>query len=195
MVQCRVCIAEVMSPRGCMDILNKDWVLLDSSSTVVCICIAGLIKQAHNCALVQAFYIYISWGHHDYKQEGHMHSLSFKVLFDLDSVSNILYLRMWQKLLCITMDTRKEGVMLVHTRNERVMKFRDCGDVLHYFDTSSHENPTNNRVSNYYSLSTVAKKTYFMHNKIEGADIVRYLQQTIGWTYDQKFKNMVVRIN
>ena len=52
--------------------------------------------------------------------------------------------------------------MLVYIGNDSVVKFKEFSDVIYSFNTSSHENPTNNRVSNYYFLSAVAyKKTYF----------------------------------
>ena len=38
------------------------------------------------------------------------------------------------------------------------MKLRECGDGLYYFDTPSHDNTTNNSVSNYYFISTIADK-------------------------------------
>ena len=53
---------------------------------------------------------------------------------------------------------RKSYAIIMHTGNNSAIKFRDFCDDLYYFDTSVHDNPTNNRVSNYSFLYTVAEK-------------------------------------
>ena len=92
-----------------------------------------------------------------------MLSLPFKVFFNPSSMANTLSLKDVVKTFCTTMDTRKERVMIMHTGNDSVMKFRECCDEIYYFNTSCHDNPKSNRVSNYYLLSTAAdNKTYFV---------------------------------
>ena len=78
--------------------------------------------------------------------------------------------------------------MIVRTGNDRVVKFRECGDILYYFDTSGHDNPTNNKVPNCYFLSTVAD------NKISGAnygDIIPILMVSIAQKQPQHIKNKI----
>ena len=58
--------------------------------------------------------------------------------------------------------------MLVYIGNDSVVKFKEFSDVIYSFNTSSHENPTNNRVSNYYFLSAVAYKKHTLRtNKLK----------------------------
>ena len=96
-----------------------------------------------------------------------MRSIPFKFFFNPDSIANIIYLKDTVKTFCITMYTSKDYEILVHIVSNRVMKLIEFSDGLYFWDNSGHENPTNNRVSNYYLLSTIAdKSTYFLREVI-----------------------------
>ena len=68
------------------------------------------------------------------------------IFFNPDSIENIPPLKDTTNNLFITMDISKDHKIIVHTGNGSVMLFRKCGDIFYYFNTSDHENSTNNRL-------------------------------------------------
>eukprot|EP00957_Ditylum_brightwellii_P033926 2570463-Ditylum_brightwellii.AAC.1 len=92
------------------------------------------------------------------------------------------------------MNTLEEHAVLVHLGDGKVIKFKECGDGLYYFDTAaplahSVSVTSNNGVLGYLFLQTIAENLeYYSKRKIEGAEEAQRLQCILWWpsTRDHK---------
>ena len=80
--------------------------------------------------------------------------------------------------------------------DHHVQTFKQCGDGLHFLDTSTLGNSvfsSNSAVNGYSYLQTVtSNKQYFTCCEIEGANAARNLQQLLWWPSDKTYHKAVV---
>ena len=94
------------------------------------------------------------------------------------------------------MDTTVENSMNVHVSDHHILKFKQCGDGLHFLDTSTLGNsvfPSNSAVNGYSYLQTVTShKRYFTCREVQGANAACNLQQLLWWPSEKTFHKAVV---
>ena len=96
----------------------------------------------------------------------------------------------------VTMDTTVKSSMNVHVSDHQVLKSKQCGDGLHFLDTSTLGNSvfsSNSAVNGYSYLQTVtSKKEYFICHEFQGANAARNLQQLLWWPSNKTYAKAVV---
>ena len=117
--------------------INKAWVLLDSCSTLSCICNPSLVTNVRLYTDIELMTVYTNGGQVEYDKVGTFTLLPFDVYFNGGSMVNILSLKDVSNKFRVTMDTTVEHSMNVHLSDHHVLKFKQCGDGLHFLDTST----------------------------------------------------------
>ena len=111
-------------------------------------------------------------------------------------MANILSLKDVSSKFRVTMDTTVEHSMNVHLSDNHVLKFKQCGDGLHFLDTSTLGNSvfsSNSTVNGYSYLQTVtSNKQYFTCRKVQGANAAHNLQQLLWWPSEKTYQTAVV---
>ena len=171
--------------------INPHWILLDSCSTLSCVCSPLLVSNIRECSPGNNMQVYTNGGIINYHKEADLKLLPFTVYYKKQSMANVLFVKDVADHFRITMDMFQECCMLVHLYNGSTLKFHKCGDGLYYLDTSCVIS-TNSSVSAYCFLQTVnSNKTFFTWHEIEGANNARLLQQHLWWPTDKTFKQII----
>ncbi|KAI2498510.1 hypothetical protein MHU86_15970 [Fragilaria crotonensis] len=113
-----------------------------------------------------------------------------EVWYNSKSIANILSLADVHKVCCVTMDSpHDKPALLVHCLDGSVMKFaeRESG-----FYVYNDPNVTNNTVTGYSILSTVAKqkKLFSRSREVKAADAARELYRKIGRPDENEFDSI-----
>ena len=174
-------------------LIDKNWLLLDSCSTMSCICNKELVENITTCKDTEVTRVYTNGGHVDYTRKANLQILPFEVFFNESSMANILSLKDVASKFKITMDTSIDRAMTVHINEHTLLRFQECSDGLYYLDTSTIAPKDNNvPVISYCNLQTVnSNKKYFSRREVQGADRARSLQQLLWWPSESDFKKLV----
>ena len=176
--------------------INKAWILLDSCSTLSCVCNPSLITDVRPCDESELMTVFTNGGQVEYDKVGIFSLLPFQVYFDERSMANILSLKDVASRFRVTMDTTVEHSMNVHVSDHQVLKFKQCGDGLHFLDTStlgSSVFSSNSAVNGYSYLQTVtSNKEYFTRREVQGANAARNLQQLLWWPSTKTYSKAVI---
>ena len=176
--------------------INRAWILLDSCSTLSCVCNPALITNVRPCDSDELMTVYTNRGQIEYNQVGTLAILPFNVYFHEGSMANIQSLKDVSKKFRVTMDTTVENCMNVHVSDHHVLKFKQCSDGLHYLDTStlgSSVFSSNSAVNGYSYLQTVtSNKRYFTCREVQGATDARNLQQLLWWPSKKTLHKAIV---
>ena len=191
------------------DIINENWILLNTCSTVNVCRNASIITDIRTCNNDKELTIVTNGGSQDYNQIGFFKYLPIPIYYNPKSIANILSFKEVASVpgICITMDTLTEKAIFVLLPDGRKMKFKECEVGLYYFNVNndlehSKHNNINKEVKDYSQgvnlLSTVAEnKSIFSKREIQGAKNARDLQQSLGWpsttTYKSYVKNNLIR--
>ena len=81
--------------------------------------------------------VYTNGGQVQYNRVGTFSLLPFQVYFDEQSMENILSLKDVSSHFRVTMDTMVEHSMNMHVSDHHVLKFKQCGEGLHFLDTAT----------------------------------------------------------
>ena len=149
--------------------IHKDWILLDSQSTVSVFKNAAMLTNIRRSPNVLR--ALTNEGHQDSTLLGDFPNLG-TVWYNNESLANILSLSKVSKVCRMTMDTGTEKAMCVRRLDGTVMKFveHECG--LYVYSP----NNTNQTTAGYTLISTVAgNKRMFTPRKVEAADSARAL--------------------
>ena len=145
--------------------ISKTWTLLDSCSTFSCICNPSFVTDIPPCNDTELMTVYTNGSQVQYDCVGMFSLLLFQVYFDEKSMANILSLKDVSSCFRVTMDTTVEHSMNIHVSDHQVLKFKQCGEGLHFLDTStlgSSVFSSNSSVNGYSYLQTVtSNKQYF----------------------------------
>ena len=182
-----------------MELINKNWLLLDTCSTISVCCNPNLVNNIKPCPPGHEVTVVTNGGAQSFEKEATLNILSIRVHFNHDSLANILSLSDVANLpgARLTMDSQVERAIILHLNQEEI-KFLECSDGLYYWDSSSNKSkPSINIYSpsstNNLSLTqTVAKnKAFFTKRDVQGADKARVLQSVIGWPSTTKFNHII----
>ena len=89
--------------------INRAWILLDSCSTLSCVCNPTLITNVRLCDDDELMTVYTNGGQIEYNQVGTLAILPFNVYFHERLMANILSLKDVSKKFRVTMDTTVEN--------------------------------------------------------------------------------------
>ena len=110
-----------------------------------------------------------------------------------NSMVNILSLKEVADSFRITMYTKEYHAMLVHYRNDKACRLKECGKGIYYLDISNPETillTTESVDTFYYFLSTVnVNVDYFTHGENESAYRARDLQHILVWPSNKNLVN------
>ena len=186
----KVTLAHFSLTQQKLELIDRDWILLDTCSTVSVFCNSSLVHNIRKCAPGQGLTVVTNGGAQTYDHTAEMEMLPLKVHFNTHSIANILSLSDVANLpdTKITMDTSQERAMLLH-HGDKVFKFIECIDGLYYLDTNLKSKST---VSNYSFINTVeGNKSQFTKRDIAGADRAREIQGQLAWPSDTAFQTIV----
>ena len=176
---------------GRTDIVNPDWLLLDSCSTVTTIKNPTLATNIADCAPGDEMRLTSTGGYLDHTKACTTKFLNINGYYNPYGLANICALRDVCDKYRVTMDSANAREMHVYLDKDRFMVFKECGDGLYYFDTKN-DNITKDPFNKYSFLNTVAaNKEHFHRLEIEGADKARILQQQLWWPSDEELKRIL----
>ena len=144
-----------------MEIIDKNWLLLDTCSTVSVCCNPNLVKDITSCSTSDALTIITNGGSQTFKQTATLNLLPLDVHYNPDSLANILSLSDVANLAGarITMDSKVERTINLHY-NGRTLKFKECSDGLYFLDTTKTEDNYSNTQIIAYNTSSPHSHTY-----------------------------------
>ena len=172
-MQCHKCFSQ-----SC--VVDKQWLLLDSCSSISCVTNKDLLSNLQNCVPRNEICVYTNGGTIDYTQEGDLSMFPFTVYYNPDSIANILSLKDVANSFRVTMDSASGKEMIVHCPDQTTLHFKECGDGLYYLNTADLDNFTNSSVIGYSLLNTVAdNQNYFTRREVEGAECPKFTRNII----------------
>ena len=165
--------------------IHKDWILLDSQSTVSVFKNAAMLTNIRRSPHVLR--ALTNGGHQDSTLLGDFPNLG-TVWYNNESLANILSLSEVSKVCRVTMDTGTEKAMCVHRLDGTVMKFIEHDSGLYVYST----NNTNQTTAGYTLLSTVAgNKRMFTPREVKAADSARALYRKLGRPSEAEFQTLL----
>ena len=178
-----------------LELINKNWVLLDTCSTVSVFCNPVLVKNIISCAPGDGITVLTNGGSETFNQVATSTLLPLQVHFNSSSIANILSLSDIANLegARLTMDTHIDRAINLHYQ-EKLIQFRECVDGLYYWDsTTSEHNKSKNTVTPYSSfVQTVASnQSFYSKRDIQGANKARLLQEQLAWPSDSAFERII----
>ena len=188
---------------GKRNLVDRNWVLLDTCSTDNVCCNPKLVDNVRTCKSDECLEIFSNGGSLKYDKIANFKLLPIKVHLNEKSLANVLSFKHVASIpgVRITADTEIEKSLVVHLPNEKKMIFKECDEGLYYFDTANFINK--NGVKDYFYskpnfhskvslLTTVSSnKAKYNTKEIKAANDARKLQQCMGWPSDQSFKNYI----
>ena len=179
-----------------LELIDRNWLLLDTGSTISVCCNPDLVTNIQQCVPGKGVTVVTNGGSQTFEEVADLKVLPIKVHFNPASIANILSLTDVANLpgARVTMDTERERAIVLHFDGSD-FKFKECHDGLYFLDTSITSNLNhNNAITNYLSclLQTVQQnKSVFTKNEISNADKARKIQEIIGWPSDTTFKSII----
>ena len=114
--------------------MPKNWLLLDSGSTISSVCNKDLL---HNIVQVsEPVLLFTNGGSQDYSERGTL-IINFEAYFNPKSMTNILSLSEISDICCITMDTSSSPSITVHLDDDKCLVFSKFCSGLYYYDIDS----------------------------------------------------------
>jgi hypothetical protein len=166
--------------------LHKEWILLDSQSTVLVFKNASMLTNIRRSPHVLR--AMTNGGHQDSTFHGNFPNLG-SVWYNSKSLANILSLSKVRKVCCVNMDTGNENAMCVHQLDGSIMKFVKHDSGLYVFLPN-----TNDTVTGYNLVSTIGEnKRMFTQRKIRDADTAGELYRKLGRPSEAEFQSLLRR--
>ncbi|KAI2508903.1 Reverse transcriptase (RNA-dependent DNA polymerase) [Fragilaria crotonensis] len=172
-------------PPECEHVINPDWILLDSQSTMSVFRNARMLRNIRNSGRVLR--ALTNGGYQDSTMVGNFPNLG-EVWFNKNSIANILSLAEVRKVCRVTMDTASEPALHVHRLDGSVMKFVEHPSGLYVYKS----NDTSDRVTGYTMVNTVAKqRKLFSRREVKAADEACELYRKIGRPAETEFVELL----
>ena len=132
----KITLAQFTLAQNKLELIDRNWVLLDTCSTVSVFCNSKLVNDIREVCPGSSLTGITNGGLQTYKYTANFNLLPLRVHFNTHSIANILSLSDIANLpnTKITMDSSKEKVMLLH-HNGRIIKFEECVDGHYYWDS------------------------------------------------------------
>jgi hypothetical protein len=179
-------IAFVLAQANAPDGLHKDWILLDSQSTVSVFKNASMLTNIRRSAHVLR--AITNGGHQDSKLLGDFPNLG-PVWYNNNSLANILSLSEVRKVCRVTMDTGNEAAICVHRLDGSVMTFVEHDSGLYVFMSNSSDT-----ITGYTLVSSVgAHKRMLTQREFRDADAARDLYRKIGRPSEVELQSILRR--
>ena len=187
----KVALAHFVLAQNQLELINRDWLLLDTFSTVSVFCNSELVNNIQPCQPGTGLTVITNGGSQTYKYTAETKMLPMKVHFNAHSIANILSLSEIENLpdsKLTRMDSSKERAILLHHKGQ-IFRFKECIDSLYYWDTKAKSKTP---VTNYSFINTVAhNKQQFTKKDVEGAENARNMQAVVAWPGDTQFQKIV----
>ena len=154
----KIALAHFTLAQNELEVIDKNWVLLDTCSTVSVFCNSELVHDIQACLPGTGLTVITNGGSQSYAHTAEFNMLPMKVHYNTHSIANILSLSDVANLpdTKLTMDTSKDRAILLHHKN-KVFRFKECADGLYYWNAAdSNTNKTKSAVTNYSFVNTVA---------------------------------------
>ena len=173
--------------------IPKEWVLLDSQSTVSVFNNAKYLTNIRNAD--RELKVILNGGTQVSNQIGDIQNFG-TVWYNPRSLANILSLAEVRKNNRVTMDTAEEAAMIVHRQDGSEMKFIEFKTGLYYYDgkvpETDNSGNNNDTISSYSFVQTVANNKKLYHKReIEGANKARELYIRLGRPSQHQFQKML----
>ena len=178
------------------DIINKNWLLLDTCSTHCVGCNPALFENIRNCSDEEVLHIETNGGSLVYDKIGISNFLGVSMHYNPGSIANVLSLSTVANIpgCRLTMDTEVEKAIVINMENGNELKFVECANGLYYYDTTNFNNKnTINHYSNFdnynfFINSVVNNKKSYNKKDIAKANEARRMHHLLCWPSTQQFK-------
>jgi hypothetical protein len=155
--------------------INQNWVLLDSESTVNIFSNKNFLKNIRRCNTVQGLRMHSNGGFQDTHMIGDLPGFG-PVWYNKGSLKNILSLAAVQKICLVTIDTLEEAAIVVHKHNGDKMKFLESSHGLYYYDTKAKTTS-----ANYWFINSVQEnKSLYTKQQLKNADLATRVYELVG---------------
>ena len=134
MAQIGRCLAQVSSGGA----VRNNWFLLESCSTIRCAKNNLIISNVKMSPSEENLRVCSNGGRIVYTMRGTLDILPMGVYVNDNSMVNILSLKEVADSFRITMYTKEYHAMLVHYRNDKACRFKECGKGIYYLDIEWH---------------------------------------------------------
>ena len=181
-----------------LELINKNWILLDTCSTVSVFCNANLVNNIENCSPGEDITVITNGGSESFAQITELQLLPLRVHFNESSIANIISLSDVANLdgARITMDSNIEKAINLHY-NDSIIQFKECADGLYYWDAGNNNDFDKSKsvVTPYLNFVQTVKsnKSYYSKRDIQGADKARKTQEQLGWPSDSTFERIIMK--
>ena len=163
-----------------LEIINKNWLLLDSCSTISVICNPALVHSIVPCEPGNSVTVITNGGAQTFEKTATLRTLPLKVHFNLYSLANILSLSDVANLpgARITMDSTIDRAIILHY-NGQTIQFWECADGLYYYDVAPNSKHSVIPYSSF--VQTVQQnKDFFTKKEVAGAVRSRDVQEQLA---------------
>ncbi len=132
------------------DMIDREWLLLDTCSTNCVGCNADLIDNICDCTEEEILHIATNGGSLVYSEIGINKLIPIPMHYNPDSIANVLSLSVVADIpgFRITMDTDVDRSITVHINNDVSFEFQECKHGLFYYNTNAN-NKNNTAVNEY----------------------------------------------
>ena len=167
--------------------IPESWILLDSQSTISVFrnkAYLTNIRESRSPLILASN----GGGRVRLTQVGDLKNFG-TIWYNPQSLANILSLADVRRQNRVTMDTAVEPALIIHRKDGSEMKFLEYKTGLYYYDVATSNPPSNEPVSPYCLVQTVAdKKAVYHRREIEGADKARELYVRLGRPSQKHFE-------
>ena len=187
-----ITLAHFSMTQQSLEVINKDWILLDTCSTVSVFCNPSLVKNIVDCKPGKGVTVVTNGGSQHFGAEAELLLFPMPVYFNADSMANILSLSDIANIdgVRITMDTSIDRAIQLHF-HDTVYTFRECIDGLYYWDSKSKPKMPITNYSTSFAQTVHNNKLYYSRREIQGADRARALQAALGWPSTSTFLRII----
>ena len=188
----KVQFAHFVLAQSKLQLINNNWILLNTCSTISVCCNENLVHHIRNCAPGEGITVLTNGGSQSFAKTADLNILPIAVHYNPELMANILSLVDVANLegARLTMDTGVKRAIILHYDGHKY-KFNECADGLYYLDVNSF-NKTKATVTNYSHLTIVEQnKTLYTKRDVAGADTARNLQHIIGWPSNNFYHHIV----
>ena len=121
------------------NIINPNWILLDTCPTISSIRNKSLLQNIQPCGAGEEIRAYTNGGHQYYDHTATLKLLPFEVFLNEQSLANILSFAAVASKFRITLDTELDQLIKVHLHHGTRIIFNKCGSGLYYFDKTNED--------------------------------------------------------
>ena len=201
-LQLCTCFAQSTTPdQNSEEIIDSNWLLLDSCSTDNVCNNINMLTNVRNCDENEKLRVVTNGGELSYDQIGDLKLLPIQAYYNENSIANIVSLKQVGDIpgVKITMNSADEKSIRVHYKNKE-LKFSEGEEGLYhlnveeYFKNKCKPINYNKKVNDYGShfnfLNSVNEnKLGYTKSQINLAERARNLQRCLGWPSDDALKN------